>query len=316
VADLSQPSIGFIGIGAMGRPMAGHLVKAGCDVTVYDANIDRATAFSHEVGGKAASVAADLWSCDVIITMLPNSNIVEDVLFGAGAVAEGMRPGSIVIEMSSGAPQKTVAMGGKLEQAGIGMIDAPVSGGVSRAVTGDLAIMVGGDPELVALCRPILEKMGSTIVHTGSLGSAHAMKALNNLVSAAGFLAGVEALLIGKQFGLDPDVMTDVLNASSGMNNSTKTKFKRFVLSRSFASGFSADLMVKDLKTALSLARDLGVEAPFSRQCEALWEAGRALLGPGADHTALAEACEKVAGVSLEAGTTGMQAGGPQGGRA
>jgi 3-hydroxyisobutyrate dehydrogenase len=294
-------SVGFVGIGAMGRPMAARILQAGNRVRVYDKDTVRAEDLAAEAGCEAVASPADLGpGSDIVITMLPNSGIVEDVLFGSGALAAAMRKDSLLVEMSSGAPQQTIALGERLSKRGVAMIDAPVSGGVARAVTGQLAVMVGGDPALVERARPLLETMGSTITHVGGLGAAHAMKALNNLVSAAGFLIGIEALLIGKKFGLDPAVMTDVLNASSGMNNSTKTKFRQFVLSRSFASGFSADLMVKDLRTALTLAHEIGVSAPFAEECRALWDSGVAFLGSGADHTAIARACENIAGVSLE----------------
>ena len=162
------------------------------------------------------------------------------------------------------------------------MLDAPVSGGVPRAEAGTLSIMVGGDPAVIAGCRPVLQPMAEHIFETGPLGSGHALKALNNLVSAAGLIAAAEALLIGRRFGLDPNVMIDVLNASTGRNNSTENKFKQFVLSRSFASGFSLDLMVKDLTTALDLAHATGTPAPFSAACRELWAAAQAQLESGA----------------------------------
>ena len=179
------------------------------------------------------------------------------------------------------------------------MLDAPVSGGVSRAVTGELAIMAGGDAAALDRVEPLLRAMGTTIHRIGGLGSGQAMKALNNLVSAGGFLIGIEALLIGQQFGIDPGLMTDVLNASTGMNNSTQKKFKQFVLSRKFNSGFGLDLMVKDLSIALEVARASGVAAPFSNLCRELSASAQALLGPGQDHTALARLSEALAGVEL-----------------
>jgi len=141
--------------------------------------------------------------------------------------------------------------------------------------------------------------MGNAIQHTGDVGSAHAMKALNNLVSAGGFLIGIEALLIGKRFGLDPDKMVDVLNASTGMNNSTQKKFKQFVLSGKYNSGFGLDLMVKDLSIALGIAKDTGTPAPFSSMCRELSAACAQMLGPGQDHTALAQLSERLAGIEL-----------------
>jgi 3-hydroxyisobutyrate dehydrogenase len=179
------------------------------------------------------------------------------------------------------------------------LVDAPVSGGVPRAKTGELAIMFGGSTELLERVRPVLACMGTSITPTGDVGSAHAMKALNNLVSAGGFLIGVEALLIGKRFGLDPAAMVDVLNSSTGMNNSTQKKFKQFVLSGKYNAGFGLDLMVKDLSIALGIGRDTNTPTPFSSLCREMWASCAQMLGPGQDHTAIAKLSETLAGDTL-----------------
>jgi 3-hydroxyisobutyrate dehydrogenase len=282
--------------------MAARLVAAGFDLTAYDVCPERMSAFVAECGGRAAASLAETGrGADFLVTMLPNSGVVEDVLFGAEPLAQHLSPKALVVEMSSGAPQKTVAIAERLKALGIPLIDAPVSGGVARAVTGDLAVMVGGEAAEIERARGMLTVLGSSILPTGPLGSAHAMKALNNLASAASFLIGVEAMLIGKKFGLDPQVMVDVLNVSTGMSNSSQKKFSQFVLSRSFGSGFSLDLMLKDIGTALALGHDLGVDTPFAARCQELWAEGARRLGPRQDHTAIARVCEEVAGVSLAA---------------
>jgi 3-hydroxyisobutyrate dehydrogenase len=295
--------VGFIGIGSMGWPMAARLADAGFALAVADASIDRAAQFVREFGcerGDAAQVAS---RADVIVTMLPTSAVVDQVLSGA---QERMRPGALVIEMSSGVPAMTQALAGRLRKRDVRLIDAPVSGGVKRARTGELAIMAGGAVEDVEAARPVLSRMGSSIVHTGGIGSAHAMKALNNLVSAAGFVAGIEALLIGKKFGLDPATMVDVLNASTGMNNATQKKFRQFVLSGAFDSGFGLDLMLKDITIALELARETKTAAPLSAACRELWSAASTLLGAGRDHTEMARLSELLGGVSLSPGQQGV----------
>ena len=203
-----------------------------------------------------------------------------------------------MIEMSSGVPARTQTFAADVARVSADLIDAPVSGGVDRARTGELAIMVGGAAPVVDRARPILSAMGTSILPTGQVGSAHAMKALNNLVSAAGFMISVEALLIGKRFGLDPAVMVDVLNASTGVNNSTQKKLKPFVLSRTFDSGFGLDLMVKDLTIALGIAREGGVAAPLAAQVRELWAAALA-SGVGPDHTEAARFSERLAGLEL-----------------
>ncbi|WP_238926436.1 NAD(P)-dependent oxidoreductase [Achromobacter xylosoxidans] len=293
---------GLIGIGSMGWPMAARLAQAGYAVTVYDAVPDQADRFAQEVGGQAAATCAALAAqSDIVFTMLPTSAIVEQVLSGEQGVLAGLQPGSVVVDMSSGVPAHTQRLAQAVAAAGSQMVDAPVSGGVPRARSGELAIMFGGPAATLERVRPALSAMGTSITAVGEVGSAHAMKALNNLVSAGGFLIGVEAMLIGQQFGLDPEVIVDVLNASTGMNNSTQKKFKQFVLSRQFNSGFGLDLMVKDLGIALGIATDTGTPTPFAALCRELWAAAGKTLGKGQDHTAVARLSEQLAGVELAA---------------
>jgi 3-hydroxyisobutyrate dehydrogenase len=287
----------FIGIGNMGWPMAARLVQAGFQVAVSDAASERATQFASTIGGAAADdLAAAAAQADAIVTMLPTSAEVELVL---GRLAPSWRQGQIVIDMTSGLPAVTQRLAAELQGRGVTVVDAPVSGGVSRAKTGELAIMAGGEAAALDRVEPLLRAIGTTIHRIGDVGAGQAMKALNNLVSAGGFLMAVEALLIGQRFGLDPGVMTDVLNASTGMNNSTQKKLKQFVLSRSFDSGFGLDLMVKDLTIALDVGRDGAVPAPFSALCRELWASAAAQLGKGQDHTAIARFSERLAGATL-----------------
>lgn len=297
-----KAAIGFIGIGNMGWPMAANLVRAGFPVRVYDTASERAHSFVQQEGGAAASGLRDLAErSDAIITMLPNSAVVARVLEeGDDNIFAGLRPRTVVIEMSSGTPTATQRMAERVAALGGLLVDAPVSGGVLRVRSGELAIMAGGDPAAIDRVLPILQAMGSSVLRTGAVGSAHAMKALNNLVSAGGFLIGVEALLIGQRFGLDPAVMVDVLNASTGMNNSTQKKFKQFVLSRRFDSGFGLDLMVKDLSIALEVGREGGITTPFAALCRELWASAAAVLGAGADHTAMARFSEMLAGAETQ----------------
>jgi 3-hydroxyisobutyrate dehydrogenase len=299
-----KPTIGFVGVGSMGWPMAACLVRAGYAVHLADARRLRVDNFVQQVGGVAAeSLAALARASDVVITMLPTSGDVATALEeGVDTVLAGLRPGSLVIDMTSGQPMATRALAEKVAAAGGAMIDAPVSGGVVRARNGELAIMVGGDASAIARARPVLEAMGNSILPCGGIGAGQAMKALNNLVSAGGFLIGIEALLIGQKFGLDPGLMVDVLNVSTGMNNSTQKKFRQFVLSRRFDSGFSLDLMVKDLGIATGLGRETGTPAPFAALCREMWAAAAAMLGPGQDHTAVARLSERLAASELSEG--------------
>lgn len=289
--------VAFIGIGNMGWPMAARLVGGGVEVVACDAAPGKSADFASEIGGVAAVDAAGAAEgAAIVITMLPTSTQVRSVI---DSMRSHLSPGALMIEMSSGNPGITRQIAADLAVLGIEMIDAPVSGGVSRAKTGDLAIMTGGELAACARAEPLLRLMGSTITHVGAVGAGQAMKALNNLVSAGGFLIGIEALLIGQKFGLDAAQMVDVLNASTGMNNSTQKKFRQFVLSRQFDSGFTLDLMAKDLSIALDVGAEGGIATPFAALCRELWAGARASLGSGQDHTAMARFCELFAGETL-----------------
>ena len=291
------PAVGFIGIGNMGWPMAARLVAAGFPVQVADTRPERAEGFVDQVGGRAADSLLTLAeTSELIVTMLPTSAAVSAVL---DEILPHLRPGALLLDMTSGEPAATRVLAARVGAAGGAMVDAPVSGGVERARTGQLAIMAGGNDADVERARPVLEAIGSSVLRTGGVGTAHAMKALNNLASAGSFLIGIEALLIGQRFGLDPGMMVDVLNASTGMSNSSQKKFRQFVLSRRFDSGFGLDLLVKDLGIALGVARDTGTAAPFAALCRELSAAAQAMLGPGADHTELARLSERLAGSEL-----------------
>lgn len=292
--------IAFIGIGNMGWPMAARLIGAGLDVAVFDAAPDRAARFAQEVGGTAASdAAAAVRGADAVITILPTSKHVGQAL---EAMGDSLAPGTLVIEMTSGVPTATRGFAEGLAARSITMIDAPVSGGVARARTGEIAIMIGGEAAEVARADAVLRAMGTTLTHVGGIGAGQAMKALNNLASAASFLIGVEALLIGQRFGLDPAVMVEVLNASSGMSNSSQKKFGQFVLSRRFDAGFGLDLMVKDVSIALEVGRETGTPTPFAALCREMWASAAGLLGPGLDHTAMAQFSERLVGETLGSG--------------
>ena len=289
--------VGFVGIGNMGWPMAANLVKAGFEVTVCDVVPGRADAFAAETGGKAAATPADAASgADAVVTIVPTSKQVAEAV---EAMLPALTKGMLVIDMTSGQPGRTREIAAGLAAKGVAMIDCPVSGGVPRAKTGQLAIMAGGEEADLDRADAVLKAMGTSIHRCGPIGAGQAMKALNNLVSAGGYLIGIEALLIGQRFGLDPAKMVDVLNASTGMNNSTQKKFKEYVLSRRFDAGFGLDLMVKDLSIALEVGRETTTPTPFSALCREMWASAAALLGPGADHTAVAKLSEQMSGTIL-----------------
>ena len=281
--------VGFIGIGKMGGPMAARLHAAGHPLWVHDARAEAAQAFAvAHAGVQVARTLDALADCDVVITMLPDSAAVEAVVRagdGAPPLIDRLRKDALLIDMRSSAPLRTRALATRLAVAGIHFLDAPVSGGVKRALDGTLAIMVGGDPAVFHAHRELLARMGRTLTHVGPAGAGHAMKALNNYVSAAGLVATVEALHAGQRFGLDPAVMTDVLNGSTGRNNTTENKVKAFMLSGRYDSGFALSLMAKDLGTAMTLGAQVGSPMRLGDAVRALWDEAAAALPPAADHT-------------------------------
>ncbi|SHO65473.1 3-hydroxyisobutyrate dehydrogenase [Pseudoxanthobacter soli DSM 19599] len=284
----TRSSIAFIGIGQMGLPMVRRLLKAGFAVTGFDLS-EAARAELVSAGGKAAATAAEATTgAEVIITMLPNGKIVQSVLLDDSHVLANAAPGAVVLEMSSSAPTETRALLGRLPP-GLRLVDAPVSGGVKRAIEGALTIMVGGDVADLDDVEPVLSAMATRVFRCGPVGAGHAMKAINNFVSGAGVIAAVEAVELGRSFGLDPADMIDVLNASSGRNNATEIKMKQFVLSGTFASGFALGLMAKDIRTAADLSRDLGLGQDCLRQTADVWEEAAKALGASVDHTRIAE---------------------------
>ena len=235
-------NVGFVGLGAMGSAMAPLIVQAGYKVLGYDisSKIDKTSGVSQ------VDNLESLKSMDVIIFMLPNGKIVSDVTHEL--LTLGIH--SILIDMSSSDPRETSALGEMLKTNGIKLIDAPVSGGVSRAKTGELMIMTGGDEDEINLVKDLLSVMGQVQI-AGPLGSGHAIKALNNYVSAAGLIASFEALATARSFGINPDNFLKIINGATGKNNTTEVKLNKFVVSEKFNSGFALDLMVKDVSLSL-----------------------------------------------------------------
>lgn len=277
--------IAVIGLGQMGVPMAARLIAAGFEVRGADPSAPARAALTQAGGAAFESAAEAVREAAAVIAMLPNGRIVHDAFLGPAGVAPFMRKDAVAIDMSSSAPTDTIALAAELAQLGLPLVDAPVSGGVKRAVDGSLSIMAGGPEAAVARVRPVLAAMGKSIFATGPTGSGHAMKALNNYVSAAGLVAACEALIVGRDFGLAPETIVDVLNASTGRNNSTEVKLKPFVISERYNSGFALALMAKDLRIAADLAAHRGLDLPQIGRVAALWEDARAHLEPQADHT-------------------------------
>ncbi|HYD58389.1 MAG TPA: NAD(P)-dependent oxidoreductase [Burkholderiales bacterium] len=274
-------TIAFIGLGMMGRPMAENLAKAGFKLQTYDAR----------VRGTAGSIREAVSGADAVVTMLPNGGVVTDVVLEA---LPHLREGSVVIDMSSADPAGTRALGDALKAKGVEMLDAPVSGAVVGARNGTLAIMVGGEKKAFEESKPILASMGNQIFHVGPLGAGHAVKALNNYLGAVGTIAGFEALLVARAFGLDPGPMLEAINASTGRNSTTERKIPRDILTNTFGSGFKLALMAKDVGIAAELARGLKLNTPFLQNTLKTWKAAQKALPPDADHVEIYKWQEKL----------------------
>ena len=290
-AVVPPAAVAVIGLGNMGTPMASRLVQAGFAVTGFDVFEPARQRFSAAGGRIAADVVDAVKSAEVVITLLPDGKAVRAALDG---IKSRLKPGCIIMEMSSSDPIGTRALGESCISAGIEFIDAPISGGVKRATDGSLAIMVGGKDSTIDRVDALLKAMGKSIFRTGALGSGHAMKALNNYVSAAGLIAAVEAIHIGEKFGLNPDLMADIFNASTGRNNTTEVKLKQFIISKAFNAGFPLKLMAKDVRTADDLAHAIGIPSPLADVCAQLWDDASQSLGPTADHTEIGRHIEKL----------------------
>ena len=294
---MSDRTVGFIGLGNMGRPMAALLADAGHEVLAYDASSDTRDAVAAAGIPVAASIGELARACDVAILMVPSSDIVE--LIADEILATEGRAVTLLVDMSSSVPDRTVALSNRCAADGVHVVDAPVSGGVVRARSGELTIMVGGEAADVARVSDLLAVLAERVVHVGGAGTGHATKALNNLLSATHLLATNEAVLTAQAFGIDPAVFLDVVNTSSGRSGSSELKLPRYVLTGRFDSGFSAALLDKDLRIALGVEQALGVPAPVSEAVARRWSELRERLDDGADHTEIIRPVEQDLGREL-----------------
>jgi 3-hydroxyisobutyrate dehydrogenase-like beta-hydroxyacid dehydrogenase len=293
--------IGFVGLGVMGSRMLRHLVAAGHNATIYD--IDLAT--RDRVAAETRATAADspravAAASEIVVTMLPNGYVVRDVAFGDGGLAEGFRPGALLLDTSSAEPWITREIAEKLAAQNVDMVDAPVSGAEEGARTATLVFMVGGSDAAVARAQPLLALMGREIFHLGPLGAGHTMKTINNLATALTFLGTAEALMIGKSYGLNAKAMVDVLNVSTGYSFVSQKRLGSDVITRKFADQFKLDLMLKDMGIANQLAAERELPVPMSVLGRDLWRRAVEELGEGSVTTEIVRWYERQMGFELK----------------
>lgn len=286
--------IGFIGLGIMGKPMAKNLLKAGYDLVVYDisqAAVEEVVAAGATAAGSPKEVASQV---SLVITMLPNSPQVKEVVLGAGGVLEGAKQGDIIVDMSSIAPLAAQEVAAAAAVKGVEMLDAPVSGGEPKAIDGSLSIMVGGKQAIFDQCKDILLKMGKSVTLCGDIGAGNTTKLANQVIVALNIAAMSEALLLGAKAGVDPEVIYQAIRG--GLAGSTVLDAKApMVLSGNFKPGFKIDLHIKDLSNALETAKEVGVPLMLTSQVMEMMQALKVDGKGQSDHSAIVQFYEKLA---------------------
>jgi 3-hydroxyisobutyrate dehydrogenase-like beta-hydroxyacid dehydrogenase len=267
-------SIGFIGLGIMGGPMARNILRGGHALTVFDVNADAVARLAEAGATPAGSPAAVARASEVVVTMLPDSPDVERVALGPDGLHEGFKSGSVYIEMSTIDPQTSRRIGAALAQKGVAMIDSPVGKTAEHAVAGTLTLMVGGEPETVARVRPILDLMGKDFFHCGGLGAGHAMKLVNNLLATTLVAANAEVLTAGVKAGLTLDVMTAVMKTTMAWNNQLAIAMPARPFKGDFEPGFMLRLAHKDCRLAVGMSEALGVAGPIGKATLAVCQEG------------------------------------------
>ena len=295
-----MPTIAFLGLGAIGAPMAQHLPAHGFDLIVWNRTPERAEQFAKSVRTRVARTPAEgAREADVVITCLPTSREVEGLLDGDDGLLAGFRSGATLVDCTSGDPTTSRRIAARLRERGVAFVDAPVSGGKRGAEEGTLTVMCGGDIGSVERVRPVLSAFGKNIVHCGDIGAGDMVKAVNQALLAIHIWATGEGLATLAKAGVDTRVALDVINASSGRSNTSMNLFPERVLSRAFPRTFRLALLDKDLRIAAEMAREAGVPAPLTQLASDLFREARAELGEEADHVEAVRVIERTAGVEI-----------------
>jgi 2-hydroxy-3-oxopropionate reductase len=291
--------IGFIGLGIMGKPMSRNLLKAGYELVVMDRNPEVVKAVAADGAATAGTPKAVAEKTDVVITMLPNSPEVRDVVLGRDGLIHGVRPGAALIDMSSIAPLVAREIGERLKERGVEMLDAPVSGGEPKAIDGTLSVMVGGKKEIFDRYYPVMKAMAGSVVLTGDLGAGNITKLANQIIVALNIAAMSEALVLASKAGVSPDLVYQAIRG--GLAGSTVLDAKApLVMDRKFTPGFRIRLHVKDLANVLETSHELGVPLPLTASVMEVMQALKADGMGELDHGALVRHYEKLAHVEVK----------------
>jgi 3-hydroxyisobutyrate dehydrogenase len=294
-------TVAFLGLGAIGRPMAARLAAApGISLVVWNRTTERARTFAAETGARYAATPAEAArGADVVITCFPVSADVDAVLGGAEGVLAGLPRGALLVDCTSGDPATSRRIAARLAEHDVGFLDAPVSGGTIGAEQGTLTVMVGGDAALLERARPVLETFGRKIVHCGDVGTGDALKAVNNALLAIHVWSTAEGLAALAKAGVSADIALDVINASRGRSNASMNLFPDRVLTRAFPRTFRLALLDKDVRIAAGVAREHNVPAPLLQLTADLFRVAHNALGEEADHVEAAKVVEQWAGVEI-----------------
>jgi 3-hydroxyisobutyrate dehydrogenase len=292
-------SVAFLGLGAIGAPMARHLVPPHTNLTVWNRSAARARDFAAGTSVRVAETPAEAArDADVVLTCLPTSGDVEALLDGPDGLLASLAAGAVLVDCTSGDPATSRRIAARLAERGVAFLDAPVSGGTSGARQGTLTVMVGGDAAVLERVRPVLERFGRKIVHCGPIGAGDALKAVNNAMLAMHIWGLAEGLITLERAGVAPEVALDVINASSGRSNTSENLFPERVLTRAFPRTFRLALLDKDVGIAADVARETNVPARLLALTSELFRDAHRALGEEADHVEAVRYVEQLAGVT------------------
>ncbi len=295
-----MPRVAFLGLGAIGAPMARHLARPEFDLALWNRTGAKAAAMAGELGARHAATPADAArQRDVVITCLPVSRNVEALLDGADGLLATMESGSVLVDCTSGDGATSRRIAARLAERGIGFLDAPVSGGVVGAEQGALTVMVGGDAATLERVQPVLACFGKRIVHCGDVGAGDALKAVNNALLAMHIWGTAEGLVALEKAGVKAEVALEVINSSSGRSNSSMNLFPERVLTRAFPRTFRLALLDKDVGIAADLAREQQVPSPLLQLTAELFRMAHNELGEEADHVEAAKVVERLGGAQI-----------------